>query len=402
MWLSLTRYVVASISFIAAHCSHAQLANHLRQAPSLQWKFTVPAPIYASPLADEHSIYFGCVDGNFYAVSAITGKKSWQFKTNGQIRSTALLYNRHIYFVSGDGNLYCLDTAGILKWTFTGTETKYDFADYHQSSPIVVNGILYAGMGDGMYAVEANTGKIKWKYSTGGPVHNTAVADDRHIYFGSFDGNVYAVELISGKQLWKFKTVGHFYFPKGEVQGSPTLLNKTVVIGARDYNVYAINREKGFAHWNKAFTKGWVLSNTCKDSVLYMAGADERMLAAIDSRTLAEKWKRTMELLVFGRPAFKGNLLYVGTTIGKLHGIDIATGHNKWIFTTDGYRQHHLEYFKEDDAYRDDIYEIVKSSEQFVEVQEKLGGIFSTPLLHNGNIYFTSTEGIVYCLKEDQ
>jgi outer membrane protein assembly factor BamB len=394
--------MIATALLFAVHYSHAQPANLLQQAPSLQWKFAVPAAIYASPVADEHAIYVGCVDGNFYAVSASTGKKSWQFKTNGQIRSTALLYNRHIYFISGDGNLYCLDTAGVLKWVFTGTESKYDFADYHQSSPIVLNGTLYAGMGDGMYALDANTGKMKWKFSSGGPVHNTAVADDRHIYFGSFDGNVYAVELNTGKQLWKFKTVGHFYFPKGEVQGSPTLVNNTVVIGARDYNVYAINRERGFAHWNKAFTKGWVLSNTCKDSVLYMAGADERMLAAIDSRTLAEKWKRTVELLVFGRPAFNGNLMYVGTTIGKLHGIDIATGSDKWIFTTDGYRQHHLEYFKEDDTYRDDIYEIVKSSEQFVEVQEQLGGIFSTPLLHNGNIYFTSTEGIVYCLKEDQ
>jgi outer membrane protein assembly factor BamB len=387
--------------FLMGNICYPQMADKNTTAPpAVQWKFSVPAPVYASPVADEQAVFFGALDSSFYAVDMVTGKKRWQFKTRGEIRSTALLDHAHIYFISGDGHLYCLDKNGKQVWTFSGTEKKYDFADYHQSSPVLSNGILYAGMGDGnLYAVEEQSGKLKWKFTTGGPVHTRPAVDDKAVYFGSFDGNVYAVDINNGTLVWKFKTAGQVYFPKGEVQGDPVLMNNTVVVGARDFNVYALDKEKGYAHWNKVFTRGWVLSNTCRDSILYMAGADERMLAAIDSKTLAEKWKRKMELLVFGKPAFGNNRMYIGTTIGKLHGIDMNSGADKWVFVTDAYKKNHLKYFKEDDSFRDDIYSIIKSNEQYLDAQVELGGIFSTPLIQGNFIFFTSTEGALYCLK---
>ncbi|MFT3683006.1 MAG: PQQ-like beta-propeller repeat protein [Ferruginibacter sp.] len=370
--------------------------------PQLAWKFSTSKPIYASPVTDGNTIYVGALDSNFYAIDMASGKLKWQFKTRGEIRSTALLVNNTACFISGDGNLYCIDTNGKKRWMFTGKERKYDFADYHQSSPVLFNNILYVGMGNGnLYAVDPATGKLKWKVQTGGPVHTTPAVDSNRIYFGSFDGNVYAADINTGKVVWKFKTVGHFYFPKGEVQGDPALTKNTVIVGARDYNVYAINKEKGYAHWNKAYSRGWMLSNTFKDSILYMAGADERILVALELKTMKEKWKRNMELLTFGKPAFSANMLYIGTTIGKLHGIDVHTGEDKWVFTTDSYKKNHLEYFKEDDSYRDDIFSIVKSNEDFLDAQVRLGGIFSTALVYNNYLFFTSTEGALYCLKQN-
>ncbi|MBL0356103.1 MAG: PQQ-binding-like beta-propeller repeat protein [Chitinophagaceae bacterium] len=403
MPVSINKFLIAIILLVFNACCFGQSPQgnpDITALPVLQWKFSTSAALYASPVGDADHIYFGGLDSIFYAVNRISGKEVWRFKTNGAIRSTALLNDEHIYFISADGKLYCLDTKGKMIWTFAGIEKKYDFADYHQSSPVLSKGMLYAGMGDGyLYAVSATTGNLKWKFKTGGPVHTAPVVDEKRVYFGSFDGNVYAANINTGKQWWKFKTVGHVYFPTGEVQGNPTLMNNTVVVGARDYNVYAIDKEKGFAHWNKVFTRGWVLSNTCKDSTLYMAGADERMLAAIDSKTLAERWKRTMELLVFGKPAFSNNMLYIGTTMGKLHGIDMKTGEDKWIFKTDSYTKNHLKYFKEDDTYRDDIYSIITTNEQFLDAQVELGGIFSTPLIQQEYIFFTSTDGALYCLK---
>ena len=375
-------------------------AQQNTDAPSLYWKFTVKSPVYASPVADENTAYFGSNDSSFYAVDIETGKLNWVFQTKGEIRSTALIVDNKIYFISGDGKLYCISKEGKQLWVFTGEEMKYDFADYHQSSPVIKDGVLFWGMGDGnLYAVNAADGKLKWKIKTDGPVHGTPAVDEKQVYFGSFDGNVYAANISNGKVAWKFKTVGHFYFPKGEVQGSPTLTKNTVIVGARDYNVYAINKEKGYAHWNKAYVRGWMLSNTYVDSILYMAGADERVLIALNLKTMQEKWKRSMELLVFGKPVFDKNYLYIGTTIGKLHAIDINTGQDKWIFTTDNYKKNHLNYFKEDDSYRDDIFKIITSNEAFLDAQVNLGGIFSTPLLHNEYILFTSTEGALYCLK---
>jgi hypothetical protein len=100
-----------------------------------------------------------------------------------------------------------------------------------------------------------------------------------------------------------------------------------------------------------------------------------------------------MELLMFGKPAFTKNILHIGTTIGKHHSIDIKTGEDKWVFTTDAYKQNHSKYFKDDDSYREDIYSIITSNEQFLEAELLMGGIFSTPLICDSYILFTSTEG---------
>jgi eukaryotic-like serine/threonine-protein kinase len=369
--------------------------------PSLAWKYPLTAPVFSSPVIFKGTVYFGCLDSSFYAIDLLTGKKLWSFKTGGSIRSTALLNANKLYFTSGDGKLYCLDLAGKLAWSFSGhSDKKYDFADYFQSSPIIAGDAIFFGSGDGyFYAVNLAGGTLKWEFQTGDVIHSTPAINGNKIFFGSFDGFVYALSVNDGSLAWKFKTVGNSYFPKGEVQGSPVIAGRLVIVGARDYNVYALDAEKGYCHWNKVFTNGWVLANTVHDSVLYLAGADERILAAVDPATGNIKWKQDMEFLLFGPAVFDSARLYIGTTIGKVHGIDIHNGKKLWTFKTDGYRANHLKYFKPDDSYRNDIYSIITSNEQFLDVEMELGGVFSSPALSNGYLVFTSTEGAVYCLK---
>jgi outer membrane protein assembly factor BamB len=238
-----------------------------------------------------------------------------------------------------------------------------------------------------------------WKFKTGNIIHSTPAISNNKIFFGAFDGYVYAVDKKTGKPDWKFKSVGHRYFPKGEVQGSPAVFNGLVIIGARDYNVYALDQEKGYCHWNKSFTRGWGLNNVINDSVLYTGSADERVLISSDPESGSEFWKKNMEFLVFGNPVFSKNMLYIGTTIGKLHGISTGTGEKVWSYETESYKLNRNKYFKPDDKYRDDIYSIITSNEQFLEVECELGGIFSSPYIDNDNIIFSSTNGTIYCLS---
>jgi outer membrane protein assembly factor BamB len=189
------------------------------------------------------------------------------------------------------------------------------------------------------------------------------------------------------------------YSLSAPVYSSPAIHENTVYFACLDSAFYALDSEKGYCHWNKAFTEGWVLANSVHDSVLYLAGADERILAAADPADGRIIWQKDMEFFQFGKAAFGSNMIYTGTTIGKLHCIDLKTGEKVWTFATDGYKKNHLKYFKEDDSYRDDIYSIIKSNEHFLEVEEELGGIFSSPAISDGYLVFTSTEGAVYCLK---
>ena len=68
------------------------------------------------------------------------------------------------------------------------------------SSPAVVNGVVYVGSDDhSLHAVDAATGKVKWKYPTGGKVQSSPLVLDGLVYFGSRDSNVYALDAGTGR-----------------------------------------------------------------------------------------------------------------------------------------------------------------------------------------------------------
>jgi outer membrane protein assembly factor BamB len=369
------------------------------EAPKMKWTFISQQPILASPILHDQVVYVGGLDSTLYAIQLSSGKELWRFKTAGGIRSNVVISAHQLFLNGGDGNLYCLDSkTGKLQWRFTGEpEKKYDFADYHHSTPVLSNNVLHVGLGQSLYAISASDGKKVWQFSTGHLVHTTPAIANGSVFFGSFDGHVYALNVADGTLLWKFKTVGQQFFPKGEVQGSPAVFKNMVIIGARDFNVYAINQKTGTGVWNRYLPRGWGLVNTIKDSVLHIGTGDERTLFALDPRNGRELWKKKMELLVFGSNAYTANLMYVPSTMGKLHAIDRKTGDTRWTITMPGYQQNRLKYFKEDDSYRDDIYSIIKSNEQFLEVQYEMDGLFSTPAITNNELVVSTTAGVVYC-----
>jgi len=383
--------------------SSTRVVNDFDKIPEIKWEFKSDTSFFASPVVSENLVYIGGLDSLLYAIDINSGIEKWRFYSQGEIRSNVCIGGDTLFLNGGDGMVYALyKRTGKQIWSFmTNGEKKYDFADYFQSTPVLKNGILYFGSGDGhLYAVNSDSGDLVWKFQTGNLVHTTPVIDNNKIFFGSFDGFVYALNLVTGDLVWKFKTVGHRYFPNGEVQGSPAAFNQMIIIGARDYNIYALDQSKGYCHWNKAFTKGWGLCNNIHDSVLYVGSADERVLMAADPATGKELWKNNMEFLVFGNNAYSENMMYTGTTIGKLHSISLKTGEKLWSFETESYRQNRFKYFKDDDTYRDDIYSIIKSNEHFLQVECELGGIFSTPYISDDVIIFSSTNGKLYCLRK--
>lgn len=373
------------------------------ELPKIKWEFKTSKPIFSSPVISENIVYFGGNDSVLHAVNIESGKEEWNFRTYGEIRSNACIDGDFLYLNGGDGTIYKFEKrSGNIVWKFkTKGEKKVDFADYFHSTPVLNYEILYFGSGDdNFYAVDSKKGKEIWKFKTGNAVHTTPAIANNKVFFGSFDGYVYALNLQKGKLIWKFKTVGHKYFPTGDVQGSPTVFKNLVFIGARDYNFYALDQEKGFSHWNKAFSRGWALNSSISDSALYIGSADERVLIAAHPETGTELWKIDMEFLVFGNNAYSETMLYIGTTNGKLLGFSKFTGQKIWSFETSSFKNNWKKYFKPDGTYRDDIYSIIKSNEQFLDVECELGGIFSTPVIHGNYLIFTSTNGILYCLEK--
>jgi len=76
------------------------------------------------------------------------------------------------------------------------------------------------------------------------------------------------------------KSLGQRFFPKGEMQFSPVVAGGIVLTGSRDFNLYAIDAEKGYCRWNKQYPRGWapVITATHHDSAVLAGTSDDKVL----------------------------------------------------------------------------------------------------------------------------
>ena len=240
-------------------------AGGVAQLHGVAWKFHTKGEVNSSPAIVHGVVYVGSNDGNLYAIDQRTGSQKWAFQTKGRVPSSPAVANGLVYFGSYDGNFYAIDAgSGKLAWKFptpgerrfAGThlhgsipmgETMPDPFDMYLSSPVLLNGAVYFGSGDGnVYALDAATGSLKWKFQTGDVVHSSPAIADGRVFVGSWDSYLYALDATTGKELWRFKT-GEDADTHNQVgiQSSPTVADGVVYFGCRDSNLYAVDAVTG-------------------------------------------------------------------------------------------------------------------------------------------------------------
>jgi quinohemoprotein ethanol dehydrogenase len=122
-----------------------------------------------------------------------------------------------------------------------------------EATPLAIDGVLYfTGSHAGVYAVDAATGKLNWKFDPKTWKHNpaklmfmlginrgAAYADGR-IFSGTLDGRLIALDARTGAPLWSAQTV-----PESggkTITGAPRTFNGKVIIG----NAGADAGERGY------------------------------------------------------------------------------------------------------------------------------------------------------------
>jgi outer membrane protein assembly factor BamB len=162
---------------------------------------TLDGSIITIPTIVQGKIYVGTGNsstakpsgGTMYRIDLVTGaiEKKFTFNTplgSGSnqgyagVGSSPAVVGGRVYFSGLDGKVYCLDanTFGVI-WT---TDLRHADAAHNQpvkhtvnaegwSSPLVVNGRVYVGCGEGesqtfgfVYCLDANTGNVVWLFCT--------------------------------------------------------------------------------------------------------------------------------------------------------------------------------------------------------------------------------------------
>jgi outer membrane protein assembly factor BamB len=394
-----------------------------RQFHRIKWAFPTGNRIVSSPVCQDKVLYFGGDDGNIYAVDAETGRQIWKRSTGGPVPSTPAVANGTVFVGSYDGKFYSLNAqTGAVRWKFKtegerrfeakgihGLEPKNqtiaDQYDVFLSSPVVVQDSVYFGSGDGhLYALDIESGNLKWKFKTGDVVHASPAYADGVLYLGSWDSFFYAVEAATGKEKWRFHG-GEDPLIHNQVgfQSSAAVAEGVVYVGCRDSNLYALEAATGKEKWRVNNEMSWVITSPAvTQGKVFFATSDSSLYHVVDAATGKPVLRQEDKAYMFSSPTVVGDVVLIGVLNGTLEARDLKSGELLWDFQTEVSKQNKGWVLTADRKFNASMLYYSNWREAPVVATERqfnIGAIFSSPLVVNGVVYFGSTDGNLYAIE---
>jgi outer membrane protein assembly factor BamB len=259
-------------------------------------------------------------------------------------------------------------------------------------------------------------------------IASSAAVSGGMVFFESYDGSFYAVDAASGKEKWKFAVSGerrftapgmHGGFPRGEPHpdpfdfylSSPVVAGSLVVFGSGDGNVYALDSASGAEKWR--FKTGDVVhaSPALADGTIYIGGWDS-FLYALDAATGREKWrfktgedpKYHNQVGIQSSPAVANGVVYFGCRDSNLYAVDAKTGKQLWAYNNKG------SWVIASPAIADGkVYAATSDTGRFFALDAKSGALlwevgfnrwplFSSPAIVGSSAYIGSHTGKLYAI----
>lgn len=243
----------------------------------------------------------------------------------GAIYSVPAIGNDLLYVATYNGMIHALD---LRSPDFGGSMGRWsvDSSTLSGEASRVVGGIAYAegkvifGSTDGnVYALEATTGNLVWKYPTKGMIWGAPTIFDGVCYVGSMDHNVYALDLENGTERWRYEATGAIVMAPIAVEGQ-------LLFGALDHKFYALDRDNGFVDWSFSGNSNWFwASPVVADGTVYAASVDG-LVYALTLRDGTQRWKFDVESKVVVAPIVTDESVIVGSDSGKVWFLDRISG----------------------------------------------------------------------------
>ncbi len=356
---------------------------------NLKWSFVAPyitaGNIGGEPVVAKGIVYVqsdgaildypNSIRGRCLALDAITGNLKWSTITyNVHCTSAPAVANGIVYVASYwqkssnypynyGGTLYALDTnTGAVKWSFdTGGL---------DGSPLVENGMVYIGdrglykdgvfVSDGkVYALDAITGALKWTYAAanGGAFLGSPALANGTIYVLDCS-NLIALDALTGTLKWKVSAGGSIY-------STPVISNNIVYVN-NGFNLKAYDAIIGILKWKYDVGGGYPgehNSLSVSNGIVYVYFRSIYNLVALDANTGGKLWSSANN--IGGQtPAISKNIVWLSENFNpnsKLYAFDAINGTLKWSYSS------------------------------FMP--------FSNPYLNNGKVYVSSW-GTLYCFGQ--
>ena len=307
----------------------------------------------------------------------------------------------------------------------------------HIASPVVAHGTVYIGLQDeemrgkaGVYALDAKTGDIRWKYETLTSVKNSVAVANNLVYAMTVNGNVYALDAETGKEIWSYSLgngIGQRAHSSPVVSGDivylgvathfvaldaqtgkriwqAAFLGMKSLLGAEFMGCYsspcigkervyvgfnlatghlALDKQNGKQLWNKQYWRDPIhASPTLFKDTLYQPAYGK--LYAMKAETGEDVWSFPLPAenpffmgWTMSSPAISGSKVYIGSLDGRIFALDISTGEKLWSYQTG---------------------EAMASFSPYVREGSQ---VISSPSVSGNTVYLGSTDGRLYALDTE-
>lgn len=311
----------------------------------------------------------------------------WTFESADDIRGTAL-YNRGIvYFGSYDHHLYAVnaETGGVI-W-------KYQTDGGIVSRPAIAEDMVFIGSEDNrLHVLSTRSGSLLWTYYTKGPIRSSPYVAHGHVFIGSDDMSMHAININGGRGIWQIDTIG-------EIRSTPFVTQEAIYAGNESGEFYCTDF-RGSIKWRYRAKRAITSSATVADGMVFFCSLDS-YIYSLDAKSGYFIWRFKMDKGSISSPCVAESLLYTGAIDGNIYCVNINNAKEVWRFETEN-QVTGSPIILDDELYCGSVdgylYCLDRQTGQLRWKFNTGQPITSTPAAGNDRIYIGSTSKVLYAL----
>jgi outer membrane protein assembly factor BamB len=293
---------------------------------SILWSVPITGPLVNTmPALDGERLFVADGRGNVGVYVAATGAKGWA-QTLPRPATSPAIADGVLVLGAGDG-IHALDAeTGAERW-YVKTEKAV------ASAPAIVAGQVFVGLPDGtMAAIDLQSGAVRWRTPVSGPISRAVSFGDGLAFAGGEGGAFAAVRVADGSVVWRV--------PLGAGDLASSAFRDGVVYTASGLDstashvLFALDAATGSERWHFESPGGDSLFvGAVGPDLVYAVGLDGYVYAVRDGAMI---WSFDAEAPIGSVASLAGGLLYVSVSDGRIAALDASTGAMRWEVSVDG------------------------------------------------------------------
>jgi outer membrane protein assembly factor BamB len=320
----------------------------------------------------------------------------WQYDVTGGIGGGSPLIVDSVLLIGNlRGELHAVNsiTGHRLGWV--------DLGEAIEGSPILDHGVAVVAISnsrESLLALDLSTGKVLWKQEYGDIV-TSPLFFRKKIYVGNVEGKFFCIDRDDGSTVWTFALPENA--KRKGIRSSPAGEGNSVVFGAEDGTVYALDAGTGKKQWMFQTGTAIAASPAVADTTVYIGGLDG-MFYAVELKSGKLRWKFSTETSVYASPAIADNLVIIGTTGGALFALKRDNGSLAWkdtfesVINAGAVVAANIAYVG---TLNKQLYALRLSDGSILWTKEMDGRIKTPPAICHGRLYIATDDRLITCFR---